>query len=88
MHLNLGALFAPKGGGLCFVGAGKRSLVMAGLAGAAMLRRGPLRGMVFIAESLGIRRVVFRGNGMVEDLGVTFSGPGTEIVVGSIGMQP
>ncbi len=55
---------------------------------AVMLRRGTLTGRVFLAENLGVRAIVFRGNGLVEDEGVTSSGSGTDRIVGAIGLQP
>lgn len=55
---------------------------------AVLIDRGSLRGLVLVAENLGVRRVRFAGGGTVEDDGVTLVGSGNESIVGSIGVQP
>ncbi len=55
---------------------------------AVLIDRGSLRGLVLVAENLGVRRVRFAAGGAVEDDGVTLVGSGNESIVGSIGVQP
>ncbi len=55
---------------------------------AVMIDRGGLRGLVLVAENLGVRRVGFAGSGAVTDLGKTPTGTGTGNIVGTIGVQP
>lgn len=55
---------------------------------AVMIDRGSLRGLVLVAENLGIRRVRFAAGGMVTDLGKTATGTGTANITGAIGIQP
>jgi hypothetical protein len=56
--------------------------------GAVMIDAGALRGLVFVAENLGVRRVQFAADGSVTDLGKFPTGSGTESIVGAIGLTP
>jgi len=59
------------------------------LPGAAQrVDRGSLRGLVLLSENLGVRRLRFMGAGVVDDLGLTALGAGTESVVGALGATP
>ena len=53
-----------------------------------MIERGPLSGLVLLAENQGVRRLYFEENGEVTDLGLVSSGEGPESIVGTIGVQP
>lgn len=53
-----------------------------------MIERGSLRGLAFVAENLGVRRVRFGAGGTVTDLGKTPTGTGTANITGAIGIQP
>jgi hypothetical protein len=56
---------------------------------AVMISTGALRGLVFVAENLGVRRVRFAAGGVVTDLGKTATGAsGFENITGAIGIQP
>ncbi len=54
---------------------------------AAMVSRGPLKGLVLITENQGVRRVRF-GPGEVQDLGLGSFGSGLDFIPGAIGVQP
>ncbi len=53
-----------------------------------MVRRGDLNGHAFVTENVGIRHIVFRPSGTVEDLGLTSNGAGLAGISGAIGVQP
>jgi hypothetical protein len=53
-----------------------------------VVRRGSLRGHVYVAENTGIRHVAFAEDGSVTHLGVTALGDGIPNIVGTIGIQP
>jgi hypothetical protein len=55
---------------------------------AVMIERGGLRGLVVIAENVGLRRVRFAGAGAINDLGKTSTGTGTAAIPGALGVQP
>lgn len=57
-------------------------------AGAVLVSRGSLSGLVLVAENTAIRRVRFQGDGSIADLGPTSTGEGFGAVVGAIGVQP
>jgi hypothetical protein len=57
-------------------------------AAAVMVGVGRLRGLVLVAEMLGIRRVQFTEAGALTDLGRTSTGSGYDAMVGTIGVQP
>ncbi|NOY90779.1 MAG: hypothetical protein GXP55_06165 [Deltaproteobacteria bacterium] len=70
-------------GELTYVGAAPQ------LPGAAQrVDRGSLRGLVLLAENLGVRRLRFMGASVVDDLGLMALGTGTESVVGAMGVTP
>jgi len=52
------------------------------------IERGDLRGLVLLAENVGVRRIRFEGGGTVTDLGEFSFGSGLENIAGSIGVQP
>jgi hypothetical protein len=55
---------------------------------AVMIDRGALRGLVLVAENVGVRRLRFEGSRSVTDLGAfTFAGE-TAAIVGALGVQP
>jgi hypothetical protein len=56
--------------------------------GAARLDVGALRGWVFVAENLGVRRVQLKADGSVVDLGKFSVGTGYTSIVGAIGVTP
>lgn len=55
---------------------------------AVLIDRGAQRGLVLVAENVGIRRVRFAGGGAITDLGKTSTGTGTAAIVGALGVQP
>jgi hypothetical protein len=55
---------------------------------AVSIRRGPLSGLVLIAENTALREVSFAANGAVTDLGPYSLGSGTDSIPGAIGVQP
>ncbi len=55
---------------------------------AALLRRGPLRGLVLVTETEGIRAVQLGPDGAAEDLGLTSLGASYEGITGAVGVQP
>jgi hypothetical protein len=55
---------------------------------AALVERGPQRGLVLVAENQGVRRVRFEGDGQITDLGLTPIGEGLTAIVGAIGVTP
>lgn len=57
-------------------------------ASAVVIERGSQRGLVLIAENLGVRRVRFQAAGAPIDLGRTSLGSGFTTIVGAIGVQP
>jgi len=57
-------------------------------ANAVMIERGALEGLVLIAENLGVRRVQFRPDGEITDLGAFNVGMGAEAIVGILGVTP
>jgi hypothetical protein len=56
--------------------------------GAVVIERGPLRGLVLLAENVGVRRIELAGAGTVTDRGLTSLGSGNAAITGSIGVQP
>ncbi len=56
--------------------------------GAALLSRGPLRGLTLVTENAAVRRVRFTADGDIEDWGPTSMGEGYEAICGAIGVQP
>jgi hypothetical protein len=56
--------------------------------GAVMIEQGALRGMVIVAENLGVRRIQLEGGGVVTDLGLTALGSDNAAITGVIGVQP
>lgn len=57
-------------------------------AGAVMIERGSLEGLVLVSENVAIRRVRFEGAGVVTDLGPLELGEGLDAIAGAIGVQP
>jgi hypothetical protein len=57
-------------------------------AGAILIERGALKGTVYVAENVGIRRVRFEPAGTVTDLGIFDLGSGLENITGAIGVTP
>jgi hypothetical protein len=57
-------------------------------AGAVMIDRGPLKGLVLVAENVGVRLVKFQGGGKIEDFGLAVKGAGLDAITGTIGVQP
>ena len=55
---------------------------------AVMVSRGSLTGLVLVAEVSGVRRVQFRPDGTVQDLGLYNLGSGYDAMVGALGVQP
>lgn len=55
---------------------------------AVVIERGALRGLVLLAENVGVRELRFGADGAVTDLGLTSSGAGLEGIVGTVGVQP
>ncbi len=55
---------------------------------AVVIERGALRGLVLVAENVGVRRVRFAAGGALTDLGKTSTGSGYQAIVGAIGVQP
>lgn len=53
-----------------------------------MVRQGELNGHAFVTENVGIRHIVFRPSGTVDDLGLTSNGAGLAGISGAIGVQP
>lgn len=56
--------------------------------GMATVDTGALRGLVLVAENLGVRRVRFDEEGAATDLGATPLGTGLTAIVGAVGVQP
>ena len=56
--------------------------------GAVMVERGALRGLVLVAENLGVRRVEMYAAGTIVDRGVFSLGEGIENATGAIGVTP
>lgn len=56
--------------------------------GAVMVSRGALRGLVLVAENLGVRRVEMFADGNITDRGLFSLGSGTENSTGAIGVTP
>ncbi len=54
---------------------------------AAMVSRGPLKGLVLLTENQGVRRVRF-SQGELTDLGLSEFGSGLDFIPGAIGLQP
>lgn len=54
----------------------------------ATVRRGDLRGHVWVAENVGIRHIKFEENGDVTDLGLISTGEGTSAIPGALGVTP
>lgn len=52
------------------------------------VRRGDLRGHVWVAENVGIRHIKFEENGDVTDLGLMSTGEGTSAIPGALGVTP
>lgn len=57
-------------------------------AGAVTIDRGALRGLVLLAENVGVRRIRMPGDGVVTDLGLFSLGEGLDAITGTIGVQP
>jgi hypothetical protein len=55
---------------------------------AVLIDRGVRKGLVLVAENVGVRRLRFDPQGNVEDLGLFALGSGTAAVTFSIGVQP
>jgi len=56
---------------------------------AVVIKRGALKGRIYVAENLGIHQARFETNGTVTNLGKYETGPsGFEQIVGAIGVQP
>ncbi len=70
-------------GELAYVGAGPQLP-----ANAVLIERGTLRGLVLVAENLGVRRVRFAPGAEVTDLGAFGTGSGVEAIVGILGVTP
>lgn len=56
--------------------------------GAVMIERGALRGLVLVAENLGVRRVEMGASGTIVDQGLYSLGDGLENTTGAIGVTP
>lgn len=84
-------LYAKDQPGPPFTVAGKLSYVGAKPqlpAGAVLIDRGTLKGLVLVAENVGVRLVRFKGGGEIEDLGLVVKGDGLQAITGAIGVQP
>jgi hypothetical protein len=57
-------------------------------AGGVVIQKGMLKGMVLVAENLGVRQVQLAGEYMVTDLGLVKLGEDFESIVGAIGVTP
>jgi hypothetical protein len=55
---------------------------------AVTIARGDLRGMVLIAENVGVRQIQFAAGATVTDLGMFGFGSGLDNISGAIGVQP